>query len=158
MSKAFTHESDDAPEPPARRRAPASVPAGTRNYITPGGLAALRREQEQLASDADSAASRQRALELQQIIAGVVVTPPSPPPWDRVLFGATVTVRDQLREESTYRIVGVNEVDLDRDWISWLSPLARALLQARVGDRVRFCGPAGEKELEILLIRYEQPG
>ncbi len=83
------------------------------------------------------------------------MTPPPAPADDRVRFGATVTVRDNAGEEMCYRIVGVDEADIDRDWVSWLSPIARALLNARRGERVRFKFPAGEKELEIVAITYD---
>ena len=64
------------------------------------------------------------------------------------------TNRDAAGEESTYRIVGVDEADVDRDWVSWVSPIARALLNARLGQRVRFRFPAGEDELEVVRIEY----
>ena len=76
-----------------------------------------------------------------------------PPPegkTDIVRFGATVTVREKSGEESTYRIVGVDETDMDQGWVSWLSPVARALMNKKVGERVHFKIPAGETELEIL--------
>jgi transcription elongation GreA/GreB family factor len=64
-------------------------------------------------------------------------------------------VRDSAGEESTYRIVGVAETDFDRGWVSWQSPVARALLNARRGERVRFRFPSGEEELEITAVSYE---
>jgi transcription elongation factor GreB len=66
-----------------------------------------------------------------------------------------VSVRDDTGEADEYRIVGVDEVDLDRGWVSYLSPIARALLNAPRGGRVKFRFPSGEKELEILEIRYQ---
>ena len=83
------------------------------------------------------------------------MTPPPAPPWDQVRFGTTVTVRKPSGDETRYRIVGVDEMDVDRDWVSWLSPIARALLNARLGQRVRFKFPSGEEELEITAIAYE---
>jgi transcription elongation factor GreB len=74
-----------------------------------------------------------------------------------VSFGATVTVRRKDGEIS-YRIVGVDEADPDRGWVSWPSPIARALLQARLGERVSFKFPSGEETLEILEISYEERG
>ena len=73
-----------------------------------------------------------------------------------VRFGATVTVRERVSgEKSRYRIVGVDETDIDRNWVSWLSPIAKALLNSRVGDRVRFKFPGRDEELEILAVAYE---
>ena len=82
---------------------------------------------------------------------------PPAPPHDQVRFGATVTVREPDGEESRYRIVGADETDIDRGWVSWLSPIAKALLNARLGERVRLRLPGGERELEITGITYELP-
>jgi transcription elongation factor GreB len=82
------------------------------------------------------------------------VEPPAPP-WNQVLFGASVTVRNQQGEEMTYCIVGVDETDLERDHISWRSPLATAVLRQRLGARVHFRAPAGDQQLEIIEIRFE---
>ena len=65
------------------------------------------------------------------------------------------SVRETSGAESSYRIVGVDETDIDRNWVSWLSPIAKALLNARVGQRVRFKFPSGEAELEIVSVAYE---
>jgi transcription elongation factor GreB len=72
-----------------------------------------------------------------------------------VRFGATVLVRRSDGEEDNYRIVGVDEIDLDRGWVSWLSPIAKALMNARVGEQVRFKFPSGEEQLEIVRVEYE---
>jgi transcription elongation factor GreB len=64
-------------------------------------------------------------------------------------------VRRCSSEETRYRIVGLDETDTDRGWVSWLSPIARSLLNARLGERVRFKFPSGEEELEIVCIEYE---
>ena len=71
--------------------------------------------------------------------------------------GASVIVRGRAEEESVFRIVGVDETDIDRGWVSWLSPVAKALLNARVGDRVAFRFPTGEDVLEVVRITYESP-
>ncbi len=63
-------------------------------------------------------------------------------------------MREAGGEESRYRIVGADEVDLERDWVSWMTPIARALLNARLGEKVRFRFPSGESELEIVAIAY----
>jgi transcription elongation factor GreB len=167
MSKAFTREDDgDELPPPPKRSNP--LPPGAKNYITVDGAKRLRQELEQCqqrraqsAAGSDSAARKaelqkidQHIAALQAVLDSAVVTFPPEKPWEEVRFGATVRVRDTAGEETAYRIVGVDETDIDRDWVSWLSPIARALLNARVGQRVRFRVPAGERELEILSIEY----
>ena len=87
---------------------------------------------------------------------------PLPEETNVVRFGATVVVREESGEESTYRIVGVDETDIDRGWVSWLSPIAKTLMNARPGKRVRFKFPAGEEELEdyryfLRVIRWASP-
>ncbi len=73
---------------------------------------------------------------------------------DRVFFGATVEVRDGHGKQRTVSIVGVDEIDTDRGYISWMSPMARALTKAREGDTVALKTPGGAEELEILEVRY----
>jgi transcription elongation factor GreB len=155
MSRAFTRESDDMPERSAIKPLASSLPLGAKNYCTPDGLKNLHRELEQLTAKPDAPSVRQRIFEIQQSLESAVAAPPPQMPWDQVLFGASVTVRDQRGEEITYRIVGVDETEIDRDWISWVSPLAKALLKARVGDRVRFNAPGGEQSFEIIAVRFE---
>lgn len=166
MSKAFTRESDDLADEPIVARAMPALPPGAKNYFTPEGEQSLRNElsrlieqRTQLTDSADENQKRQRKMidqhiaDLHQSLATAeVVFPPDETP-ERVTFGTTVTVRDLSGEETTYRIVGVDEAIIDRGWVSWLSPIARALLNARCGDRVRFKRPSGEKELEIVDIR-----
>ena len=170
MSKAFTKESDDdLPDAPMSLWL-RPAPPGTKNYLTPAGA---RRLQEELTRLADierpktealsDAAERKRQLQalkqrmayLHQNLQAAEVVPPPTAPWYAVKFGATVTVRDRIGRENSYRIVGIDEADADRDWVSWQSPLARALLNARLGQRVRFQSPDGEEELEIVAIAYE---
>ena len=74
---------------------------------------------------------------------------------DQVFFGATVTICNEEGSEQTYQIVGVDETDFSRNRISWVSPLARALLKAREGDQVRFQSPAGWREIEVVGIEYK---
>ncbi|MGV3756259.1 MAG: GreA/GreB family elongation factor [Verrucomicrobiota bacterium] len=169
MSKAFTREDDSVVEPSVALRPPAPLPNGAKNYLTPQGEQSLRAELARLieverpatASLSDKVeATRelqrldQRIYHLQTSLETAVVVPPPAPPYDRVLFGATVSVRDHTGEESRYRIVGVDETDLDRDEVSWLSPIAKTLLNARLGQKVKFRFPAGEDELEIISISY----
>ena len=170
MSKAFTRESDDQPERPLPARPASSLPAGAKNYFTPAGAQRLREELDRLrqverprlaATPDDGEARRelqildQRIFLLQQSLQSAEVVPPPVEPTDRVRFGATVTVRSRSGEESRYRIVGVDETDLDRGWVSWVSPIAKTLLHAPVGQRVRFKFPSGEEELEIVEIAFE---
>ncbi len=145
------------------------LPAGAKNYITPDGAQRLRNELERLvrekrpsvsgADDSDAkrqlATLDQRIQRLEESLQSAEIVSPPGGDIDVVRFGATVTVREADGEESTYRIVGVDETDIDRGWVSWLSPIARALMNARAGDRVRFKIPSGETELEILRIGYE---
>jgi len=169
VSKAFTRESDDAPELPTRPRRASPLPPGAKNYLTASGAQQLRDELNQLEQvkrpDAGTSAGEESLRQFQaaeerleylreSLRTAVVVTPPAAPE-EVVRFGATVTVRERNGDETRYRIVGVDETDIDRDWISWLSPIAKALLNARLGQRVRIKLPAGEKELEIVGITYE---
>ncbi len=73
---------------------------------------------------------------------------------DQVFFGATVVLCDEQGEEQVYQIVGIDETDFSRGRISWVSPLARALIRAREGDQVRFQSPAGWREVEVLSVEY----
>jgi transcription elongation factor GreB len=170
MSKAFTRESDDLPEHPALPRAVSLLPPGAKNYVTPSGARQLRDELDRLiqttrpeiaaSTSADDARRQlqmvdQRIHYLELSLQSAEVVPPPVTPWEQVRFGATVTVRERDGSETRYRIVGVDEADPDRGWVSWLSPIARALLKARSGQRVRFKFPSGENELEILGIHYE---
>lgn len=170
MSKAFTRESDDAPEPPPRPRGASPLPPDAKNYLTADGARRMQAKLDQLtqierprlAEALEAPDKRRRLQSLDQQIqhlhltlgTAVVVTPPTPP-WEQVRFGATVTVRRRSSEETRYRIVGLDETDVDRDWVSWLSPIARTLLNARLGERVRFKFPSGEEQLEIVCIEYE---
>jgi transcription elongation factor GreB len=73
---------------------------------------------------------------------------------DRVRFGARVTIVDEDERKRVYRIVGVDETDAANGSVSWVSPVAKALLNARVGDVVRLRSPKGEEDLEIVKIEY----
>lgn len=141
--------------------------------MTAGGLERLRaeiarllnEERPPLAAGAASDMERKGRLQLldqriryleESARTAEVVPPPSPGAGDEVVrFGATVTVREPDGAPTRYRIVGVDETDLDRNWVSWLTPIARALTNARVGQKVTFKAPRGAKELEIVGIEYE---
>jgi transcription elongation GreA/GreB family factor len=140
VSKAFTREDDgEVPEEPVRRR---GVPVPEPNYVTAAGLRALRAELER------GGLSDERARELADHLATAVTVEPE----DRaaVGFGATVTVEDDAGRHVQYRIVGAIEAAPKVGAISWQSPIARALLDARVGEIVAL--PKGE--VEVVTITY----
>ncbi len=170
MSKAFTREENEGPDLPEVAPPLSALPPGATNYITRAGADRLRAELAELmekerpglvAESEDPEAKRrlatvdQRVFQIEQSLqsAEVVSTPQGPA--KTVTFGATVAVREENGDETKYRIVGVDETDFDRGWVSWLSPIARALMNAKVGQRVRFKFPSGEEELENIAIRYE---
>lgn len=170
VSKAFTREDDLPPDEPVLRPAASGLPPGARNYLTAAGAKRFRDELERLrlverpvalkrGGDPDArrqlSTVDQRIQQVEGILSGATVVEPSAPVDGRIRFGATVTVRTQSGETSRYRIVGVDETDIDRGWVSWLSPIAKALLNARVGDTVRFQFPSGEERLEIIEVLYE---
>lgn len=171
MSKAFLKEDESGDEPILPR--PSPVAPGVRTALTPDGAAALRAQLRQLideerpplAAAAPTSIESRRELErldlriraLEQSLRSADVVPPPPPPWERVQFGAFVTVRDASGDTSVFRLVGVDETDADRGWISGHSPLGRALAQGTLGGRVAFASPRGRTELTIVDIRYSPP-
>lgn len=169
MSKAFTRESDDDQDEGPARSYGAELPAGARNYSTPAGAARQKSDLDRL-SHVDRplllASGDTRALhELDRRIAFVrrrieaieVVDPASQPPG-AVLFGATVGLRDEDGNPRRCRIVGVDEASPARGDVSWVSPLAKALLGAKVGDVVTVRSPRGDEELEVIEIGYPGEG
>ena len=168
MSKAFTRESDDdVPELPRLRPASASLPPGVPNYLTADGAESLRRmlddaiqnDRPSLQAAIRSGADKEPLQQLDQkirlwteILEGASVVATTPDPESRARFGSTITVRDPSGEEETYRIVGVDETDVDRGWISWISPLAKALVHTREGQTVHLQLPGGRRELTIVKI------
>lgn len=159
------------------------LPAGARNYITPGGHARLKDELEHLvkrerpqvveivawaASNGDRSENgdyiygKRRLREIDRRIRFLskrldiaeVVDPLRQGENDQVFFGATVTVMEPEGDEQRYVIVGVDEADASRGRISWVSPLARVLIKARLGDTIRFQSPLGVRELEIVDVVY----
>lgn len=182
MNKAFVRETDGDDE--EELQAAPSLPAGTRNYITPAGHARLREELEELvrrerprivdivawaASNGDRSENgdyiygKRRLREIDRRIRFLtkrlelaeVVDPLRQGDNDQIFFGARVTVADGDGNESTYTIVGVDEADAAIGRISWISPLARALIKARCGDAIRFQSPLGPRDLDIVEVRYE---
>jgi transcription elongation factor GreB len=180
MNKAFVKESDDDDEEGAA--AVPALPAGTHNYMTTVGYRRLREELANLvrverpnlvqvvawaASNGDRSENgdyiygKKRLREIDRRIryltkrteSAVVVDPSAQENVEQVFFGAWVTVADG-EGEFRYQIVGVDEADVGRGLINWLSPLAQALMKARLGDLVRFQSPAGWRQLEVLAIDY----
>jgi transcription elongation factor GreB len=74
---------------------------------------------------------------------------------EQIFFGATVLYSDRDGVDTKIRIVGIDEVDLEKGYVSWISPIAKALIKAKVGDTVRIQTPAGVKEIDILDVNYE---
>lgn len=181
MSKAFTRERDDQDEASPETSAEPAAPA--RNYITPAGhrrltdeLAALWEvERPKLvetiawaasngdrSENADYIYGKRRLREvdrrirfLSKRLEAAVVVDNAGRDDDRVFFGATVTYLDRAGAERTVSIVGVDEVDPGRGRISWVSPVAKALLGAREGDVATVRTPAGTEEIELTAVRYE---
>jgi len=162
MSRAFVRESDDAGDELKPMHPP--LPPGVTNYITPAGAKQMQAELgeflETRRSSGEQLSSQERRRldsqirQLQQRLQTLVITTPPPNGEGTVCFGATVRVRDSHGEENTYQIVGIDETDLDRDLISWRSPLAKALLSHRTGEKVQFDAPSGRQDLEIVEVTY----
>jgi transcription elongation factor GreB len=182
MNKAFVRETGDDEDDGNGGPETAPLPPGTRNYMTARGHRRMLDELAQLvkadrpelvrvvawaASNGDRSENgdyiygKKRLREMDRRIryltkrteSAVVVDPRDQPNAGQVFFGATVTIDDGTAE-ATYQIVGVDEADAGQGLISWLSPLARALMKAREGDQVRFQSPAGLRELEVIEIIY----
>lgn len=181
MSKAFTKEDNDQDE--ELENEDSGLPAGTKNYITPAGFERLKSEHKKLldverpevvrvvswaASNGDRSENgdyiygKRRLREIDRRIRflskrmeSAEVIDPSTQKGDKVLFGATVVVANEDGDEETYKIVGIDESVPSQKKVSWISPIAKSVLGARVGDTVIFRTPKGEEELEILEVRYE---
>ena len=181
MSKAFTRETDqteddDAPDAPA-------LPAGGKNYMTRAGHDRLRAELLHLldverpkvvdvvhwaASNGDRSENgdylygKKRLREIDRRIrfltkrldAAVVVDPSQHHGKDQVFFGATVRFAREDGSETTVTILGIDEADTAQGQVSWVSPVAQALLKAREGDEVRLRTPTGWETLEVLKVSY----
>lgn len=170
MSKAFTRDENEGPDIPEIVPTASVLTPGARNYITPQGAQKLRDELQTLVEvtrpmlvearddpDAKRQLARldQRIRQLEDSLQSAEIVEPAAGPADVVRFGSWVTVRESSGEETTYRIVGVNETDPDNNWVSWMSPIAKALSNRKLGERIRFKFPSGEDTLEIKEIRYE---
>lgn len=183
MNKAFVKEQDNDDDDGADLSA-AGLPAGSKNYMTRRGYEGLRRELDQLvrfdrpklvetvawaagngdrSENGDYIYGKKRLREIdrrirfliKRIESAEVVDPAAQQGMDQVFFGATVTIENvESGEAGTWQIVGVDEADASQGRISWISPLARALLKAREGDVVRFNSPAGPREVEVVDVAY----
>jgi transcription elongation GreA/GreB family factor len=131
MSRAFVKEDVDPPERSGRKRSASGLPPGATNYITARGAKGLREELQKLRA---ANAGSERIIELEHILASIHVVDPPDTPSNSVTFGATVTVKDKKGTTETFTIVGVDELDFERDAVSWISPIGKALLAADVGD------------------------
>ena len=181
MSKAFTKETDADTED--ETEAPAPLPAGTKNYVTPAGLARLQEELRQLqrverpkiveivswaagngdrSENGDYIYGKQRLREIdrrlrylmKRLDEAQLVDPQQQKNRAQVFFGATVTYANMRDEENTVRIVGIDEANPDTGDVSWTSPIARALLKARKGDTVQVRTPSGLEPVEVVKIAY----
>ncbi|MGQ0674700.1 MAG: GreA/GreB family elongation factor [Rhodospirillales bacterium] len=159
MSRAFVKDQDDA----YSEQLPDRPDSGQPNYITPRGLEALKARLkamvEEKAKLGEQAAALRPELErdipwLESRIAKAIVLEPKKQKNDEVQFGATVAVVDENDERHRFSIVGEDEAEPAKGRISWLSPLAKALLGARVGDTVVWKRPVGDLSVEIEKIDF----
>ena len=149
MSRAFVKEDVDPPERSGRKRSASGLPPGAINYITARGAKRLRDELKELRA---TSAGSERATELEQILASVHVVEPPDAPSKSVTFGATVTVRNKEGATRTFTIVGVDELDFERDAVSWISPLGKALLNADLGHSITL---EDGRSAKIVKIEYQ---
>ena len=184
VNKAFVKENDGADDGDEELAPAQRLPAGSKNYMTRRGYDALRVELDQLvrferpklvetvawaagngdrSENGDYIYGKKRLREIdrrirfliKRIESAEVVDPERQQGLEQVFFGATVSFCDlETEDEQTWQIVGVDEADAAQGRISWISPLARAVLKARVGDVVRFQSPAGMREIEITDVQY----
>ena len=187
MNKAFTRESDSAgDDDDSDDVTPPALPAGTKNYLTPAGYARLRAELLALLDDerpkiveivswaakngdrsenGDYLYGKKRLREIDRRIRFLtkrldiaeIADPALHHGHDQVFFGATVTYVNQRDEERTITIKGIDEVDNLAGEVSWISPIARALLKARIGDEVQLMTPGGLEQIEVVDVRYPAP-
>jgi len=185
VSKAFTREDDaPADDFDGDDDEHNPIPPGSKNYMTPLGWRKMRDELTWLvkterpnvtsvvswaaklgdrSENADYQYGKKRLREIDRRIryltkrleAGEIVDPGTREDTDQVFFGATVTYVTSEGGQQTVRIVGIDEMDPSRGYVSWISPVARALIKAREGDRVNLKTPAGDQALEIIEVRYE---
>jgi transcription elongation factor GreB len=187
MNKAFTREPDADSDDDDDAVALPALPAGTKNYLTPAGYARLRAELLELldgerpkiveivswaakngdrSENGDYLYGKKRLREIDRRIRFLtkrldiaeVADPSVHFGLDQVFFGATVTYVNQRDEERSVTIKGIDETDNLAGEVSWVSPIARALLKTRVGDEVQLMTPGGLEQIEVLAVRYPAPG
>ena len=146
MSRAFVKEDVDPPERSGRKRSASGLPPGATNYITARGAKRLRDELQKLRA---ANVGSERIVELEQILASVHVVDPPDAASNNVGFGATVTVKGEKDLIETFTVVGVDELDLEPDAVSWLSPIGKALLAADMGDSIRLADGRTAKIVKI---------
>ncbi len=185
MNKAFTRESDADRDDDDELALPA-LPQGGKNYVTPAGYAALREELLTLldserpkvveivswaakngdrSENGDYLYGKKRLREIDRRIRFLtkrldiaeVVDPSAHHGRDQVFFGATVTYANQRGDERTITIKGIDEADSAKGEVSWIAPIARALLKAKVGDEVSLVTPGGAEKIEVLEVEYPIP-
>jgi len=183
MNKAFTKETDHEDDDDV---SPVELPAGTKNYITPQGYSRLRSELLNLmdeerpkvveavhwaarngdrSENGDYIYGKKRLREIDRRIRFLtkrleiaeVTDPAVHHGRDQVFFGATVTYADESGEDRTITIMGIDEADSSKGQVSWVSPVARALLKAREGDVVKLVTPLGAQDIEIVSVQYPAP-
>ncbi|HWP13349.1 MAG TPA: transcription elongation factor GreB [Ramlibacter sp.] len=183
MNKAFIRDTEDDDEEEVSLPELAS---GAKNYMTPAGYARLRAELLQLMDDerpkvveavhwaalngdrsenGDYIYGKKRLREIDRRIrfltrrleVAEVTDPAVHHGEDQVFFGATVTYAEESGQQRTVTILGIDESDSGHGQVSWISPIARALLKAREGDVVKLITPAGAQEIEVLRVSYPAP-
>ncbi len=183
MSKAFTKETDSDDEDDGAGDSASPLPAGSKNYMTPEGYARLRAELLDLidnerpkvveavhwaarngdrSENGDYIYGKKRLREIDRRIRFLTkrlevaeITDPSVHHGsEQVFFGATVRYANEAGVEHTVTILGIDEADSAQSQVSWISPVARALLKSREGDIVKLITPAGAHEVEVLAVSY----
>jgi len=186
VNKAFTRESDGGDTDDDDDVGLPALPQGTKNYVTPGGYARLRAELMSLLDDerpkvvevvswaakngdrsenGDYLYGKKRLREIDRRIRFLtkrldiaeVVDPSVHHGRDQIFFGATVTYVNERGDERTITIKGVDEADSTKGEVSWIAPISRALLKARVGDEVSLVTPGGVEKIEIVDVQYPVP-
>jgi transcription elongation factor GreB len=183
MNKAFTKE-DDGQDDEGPENKPDVLPANLKNYMTPAGFAALQAEHKKLSREerpkvvevvswaagngdrsenGDYIYGKKRLREIDRRLRYIskrlqtaeLVDPIKQQGLEQVFFGATVTYAGADDKEQRVTLVGVDEADITQGKISWIAPLARALMKARAGDTVELRSPSGTESIDIISVEYQ---